>query len=185
MNSEQELDVIVIGAGHAGCEAAFAAAQMGCITLLLTGNMDSVACLPCSASFGGPGRGHLIREIDALGGEMGRNIDRSSIHWRRANTGKGPAVRTSWALVDRRRYSREIEYALKGQANLSLRQTMVQSLEATDDRLRVTDSYGQVFEAKTIVLAAGTFGGDCPAGGGTDSAGERANFPPTCLRRTS
>src|SRR3990170_4014932 len=108
-------DVIVVGAGHAGCEAALAAARMGRRTLLLTMNFDTVALMPCNPSIGGPAKGHLVREIDALGGEMGRNIDRTFIQIRMLNTGKGPAVQALRAQADKRLYSLSMRRLLESQ----------------------------------------------------------------------
>src|SRR5690348_16278977 len=109
-------DVIVVGAGHAGCEAALAAARMGRRTLLVTMNLDSVALMPCNPSVGGPAKGHLVREIDALGGEMGRNTDRTFIQIRLLNSGNGPAVQALRAQCDKQAYRLSMKYALEAQA---------------------------------------------------------------------
>lgn len=106
-------DVIVIGAGHAGCEAALAAARMGCSTLLLTINLDAVAYMPCNPSVGGPAKGHVVRELDALGGEMGRNTDKTHIQMRMLNTGKGPAVHALRAQADKFAYQHEMKKRLR------------------------------------------------------------------------
>ena len=178
MKSASEYAVIVIGAGHAGCEAALAAARMGCKTLLITMSLDSIAALPCSASFGGPGRGHLVRDVDALGGEMGRNIDRTFIHMRRANVSKGPAVRTNWVLVDRRKYQLEMKYVLERQEDLHLKQTTIQEIKRTGSRLLVKDRYGQLFSSITVVLCAGTFlGGITGMGTARIPAGRQGELP--------
>src|SRR5215470_12116310 len=121
-------EVIVVGAGHAGCEAALAAARMGRRTLLLTMNLDSIALMPCNPSIGGPAKGHLVREIDALGGEMGRNTDRTFIQIRLLNTSKGPAVQALRAQCDKQAYRLCMKYALERQPNLELRQATVSKL---------------------------------------------------------
>src|SRR5881275_2110723 len=128
--SEGELiyDVIVVGAGHAGCEAALAAARMGRRSLLLTMNLDTVALMPCNPSIGGPAKGHLVREIDALGGEMGRAIDRTFIQIRMLNTSRGPAVRALRAQADKLDYGRKLREVLERQPRLELRQAMVDGL---------------------------------------------------------
>ena len=113
-------DVIVIGAGHAGCEAALAAARMGCSTLLLSMNLDNVALMPCNPSIGGPAKGHLVREIDALGGEMARNTDKTFIQIRMLNTGKGPAVQALRAQADKKLYGLAMKNTLEAQPNLDL-----------------------------------------------------------------
>jgi len=159
MKSSKEYEVIVIGAGHAGCEAALASARMGCNTLLLTISLDSIAVLPCSASFGGPGRGQLVKEIDALGGEMGKNIDRTYIHARRANTGKGSAVQANWALVDRREYQLKMKGVLEKEKNLHLLQTLVTDINKEDDNIVVRDQYNQEHKGQSVILTAGTFVG--------------------------
>src|SRR5215813_15324642 len=121
-------DVIVVGAGHAGCEAALAAARMGRRTLLLTMNLDSVALMPCNPSIGGPAKGHLVREIDALGGLMGRVTDRSFIQIRLLNESKGPAVQALRAQADKRLYAKVMKEAIEATPNLDLKQAMVERI---------------------------------------------------------
>src|SRR5665647_2000609 len=118
-------DVVVIGAGHAGCEAALASARIGCSTLLLTLNLDNIAMMPCNPSVGGPAKGHLVREIDALGGEMGLAADRASIQMRMLNTAKGPAVHALRAQADKLEYQKAMRAALNGEPLLSVRQLLV------------------------------------------------------------
>src|SRR5215213_7475538 len=131
-NSPQALppavDVIVVGAGHAGCEAALAAARMGCRTLLLTMKLEHVALMPCNPSIGGPAKGHVVREIDALGGEMARCIDRTFIQVRMLNTGKGPAVQALRAQADKALYGTEMRRTLERQPNLTLVEGMVEAV---------------------------------------------------------
>src|SRR5579862_2835288 len=124
-------DVIVVGAGHAGCEAALAAARMGRRTLLLTMNLDSVALMPCNPSVGGPAKGHLVREIDALGGEMARNTDRTFIQIRLLNTGKGPAVQALRVQSDKHAYNAVMREVLEQQPGLSLYQGIVEEILLT------------------------------------------------------
>src|SRR4030081_3092758 len=121
-------EVIVVGAGHAGCEAALASARMGRKTLLLTMNLDSVALMPCNPSMGGPAKGHLIKEIDALGGEIGRNTDRTFIQIRLLNTSKGPAVQALRAQCDKQAYRLAMKFVLESQANLELKQATISQL---------------------------------------------------------
>src|SRR5918911_1364268 len=118
-------DLIAFGAGHSGCEAALAAARMGCRTLVLTGNPETIALMPCNPSIGGPAKGHVVREIDALGGEMGRAIDRSFIQIRLLNTGKGPAVQALRAQADKELYSRLMRRTLEGEPNLKVGRAVV------------------------------------------------------------
>ncbi|MEI7028017.1 tRNA uridine-5-carboxymethylaminomethyl(34) synthesis enzyme MnmG [Paenibacillus sp. y28] len=151
-------DVIVIGAGHAGCEAALAAARMGCETLLLTINLDMVAFMPCNPSVGGPAKGHVVREIDALGGEMGRNIDKTYIQMRMLNTGKGPAVHALRAQADKVLYQNEMKATIEKQPKLTLRQGMVEELMIEDGVCKgVVTKTGATYRSTTVVLTTGTY----------------------------
>src|SRR2546427_7373787 len=156
-------DVIVVGAGHAGCEAALASARMGRKTLLLTMNLDSVALMPCNPSMGGPAKGHLIKEIDALGGEVGRITDRTFIQVRLLNTSKGPAVQALRAQCDKQAYRLAMKYVLEGQPNLELKQATIARLLSDigdDGRAKVTGvvtNNGWQYEASAIILTTGTF----------------------------
>lgn len=150
-------DVVVVGAGHAGSEAALAAARMGAKTLLLTINLDMVAFMPCNPSVGGPAKGVVVREIDALGGEMGRNIDKTYIQMRMLNTGKGPAVRALRAQADKYAYANEMKFTIEKTDNLTLRQGIVESLIVEDEECKgVVTNAGAVYRAKSVVLTAGT-----------------------------
>ncbi|MEH7462561.1 tRNA uridine-5-carboxymethylaminomethyl(34) synthesis enzyme MnmG [Bacillus thuringiensis] len=151
-------DVIVIGAGHAGCEAGLAAARMGAKTLMLTINLDMVAFMPCNPSVGGPAKGIVVREIDALGGEMGRNIDKTHIQMRMLNTGKGPAVRALRAQADKFAYQHELKKTIEETPNLTLCQAMVERLVVEDGVCKgVVTQTGAEYTAKTIVITTGTF----------------------------
>src|SRR5690349_18363877 len=156
-------EVIVVGAGHAGCEAALACARMGRKTLLITMNLDSVALMPCNPSMGGPAKGHLIKEIDALGGEVGRNTDRTFIQIRLLNTSKGPAVQALRAQCDKQAYRLAMKYVLEGQPNLELKQaTIARLLSRIGDDGRpivtgVVTNNGWQYEAGAIILTTGTF----------------------------
>jgi tRNA uridine 5-carboxymethylaminomethyl modification enzyme len=153
---EQMYDVIVIGAGHAGCEAALASARMGSRTLLLTLNLDNVALMPCNPSIGGPAKGHLVREIDALGGEMARNIDRTFIQVRMLNTGKGPAVQALRAQADKKLYGLSMKYTLERQKNLDVKQALIDKLWVDNNIFHVQTNMGWVYEARNVVLTTGT-----------------------------
>ncbi|PFG15448.1 tRNA uridine-5-carboxymethylaminomethyl(34) synthesis enzyme MnmG [Bacillus sp. es.036] len=151
-------DVIVVGAGHAGVEAGLASARMGAKTLMLTLNLDSVAFMPCNPSVGGPAKGIVVREIDALGGEMGRNIDKTHIQMRMLNTGKGPAVRALRAQADKVLYQSEMKRTIEEQDNLTLLQGMVEKLIVEDGICKgVITKTGAEYEAKSVVLTTGTF----------------------------
>ncbi|MBD2860716.1 tRNA uridine-5-carboxymethylaminomethyl(34) synthesis enzyme MnmG [Paenibacillus oceani] len=151
-------EVIVIGAGHAGCEAALAAARMGCETLLLTINLDMVAFMPCNPSIGGPAKGHVVREIDALGGEMARNIDKTFIQLRMLNTGKGPAVHALRAQADKFLYQHTMKETIEQQERLTLRQGMVEELILEDGVcVGVVTKTGAKYFAKAVVLTTGTY----------------------------
>jgi tRNA uridine 5-carboxymethylaminomethyl modification enzyme len=151
-------DVIVVGAGHAGCEAALAAARMGCETLLITINLDMVAFMPCNPSIGGPAKGHVVREIDALGGEMGRNIDKTYIQMRMLNTGKGPAVHALRAQADKFLYQHMMKETIEKTEHLTLRQGMVEELIVKDGVCQgVTTKTGAQYLAKAVVLTTGTY----------------------------
>lgn len=152
-----QYDVIVVGAGHAGSEAALAAARMGSRTLLLTLNLEMVAFMPCNPSIGGPAKGVVVREIDALGGEMGRNIDKTYIQMRLLNTGKGPAVQALRAQADKHLYAHSMKDVLETTDNLELRQGMVDRLVMEGDQCRgVITSTGAIYRSKAVVLTAGT-----------------------------
>ncbi|BDG33997.1 tRNA uridine-5-carboxymethylaminomethyl(34) synthesis enzyme MnmG [Parageobacillus thermoglucosidasius] len=151
-------DVIVVGAGHAGCEAALAAARIGAKTLVITLNLDMIAFMPCNPSIGGPAKGIVVREIDALGGEMARNIDKTYIQMRMLNTGKGPAVRALRAQADKVLYQREMKKKLENQENLTLLQGKVERLIVEDGVCKgVITHTGAHYYAKTVVITTGTF----------------------------
>ena len=152
-----DYDVIVVGAGHAGSEAALAAARMGNKTLLITISLDMVAFMPCNPSIGGPAKGIVVREIDALGGEMGRNIDKTYVQMRMLNTGKGPAVRALRAQADKHLYSSEMKHTMEKEENLTLRQGTVDSLIVEDGECRgVVTNTGAKYRSKSVVLTVGT-----------------------------
>lgn len=151
-------DVIVIGAGHAGSEAGLAAARVGAKTLMITINLDMVAFMPCNPSVGGPAKGIVVREIDALGGEMGRNIDKTHIQMRMLNTAKGPAVRALRAQADKFLYQQEMKKTIEDQENLTLIQGMVEELIVENDVCTgVITKTGAIYRAKTVVITTGTY----------------------------
>jgi tRNA uridine 5-carboxymethylaminomethyl modification enzyme len=151
-------DVIVIGAGHAGCEAALAAARMGAKTAIFTMNLDSIANMPCNPSIGGTAKGHLVREIDALGGEMGKCADKTLIQSRILNRAKGPAVYSLRAQIDRRSYQREMKHTLECQENLHLCQAEVVDIVIRNNKVEgVITHIGSFFPAKAVVLTTGTY----------------------------
>lgn len=151
-------DVIVIGAGHAGVEAGLASARMGAKTLMVTINLDMIAFMPCNPSVGGPAKGIVVREIDALGGEMGRNIDKTHIQMRMLNTGKGPAVRALRAQADKFTYQNEMKKTIENEPNITLMQGMVEELIVEDGECKgVVTMTGAAYRAKTVVITTGTF----------------------------
>lgn len=154
----QKFDIAVIGAGHAGCEAALAAARMGCKTLVCVINLDTIGAMSCNPAIGGLAKGHLVREIDALGGEMAKNIDETSIQFRRLNTSKGPAVRSSRAQADRLLYRLRMKKILENQENLTIRQTTVDQLIVKNNQITgLRTSLDEEIEVKAVVVATGTF----------------------------
>ena len=158
MTYDLTYDVIVVGGGHAGCEAALAAARMGCRTMLLTINLDAIALMSCNPSIGGLAKGHLVKEIDALGGEMAKNIDATGIQFRILNTKKGPAVRASRAQADKQLYRLRMKRVLEQQKNLDLKQGEVTSLYLEGSELRGVDLRSGIrFLSQTVVLTTGTF----------------------------
>ena len=153
-----QYDVIVVGAGHAGCEAGLAAARLGCKTLVLTINMNNVALMPCNPAVGGPAKGQLVREVDALGGEIGLNTDRASIQMRMLNTAKGPAVHALRAQADKNLYQENMKWVLENQENLDLKQAMVNRVMMEKGRAAgVVTGTGAVFKAAAVILTTGTY----------------------------
>ena len=156
--SAGEYEVIVVGAGHAGCEAALAAARMGKKTLIATINLDNIALMPCNPSVGGPAKGHLVREIDALGGEMAKNIDKTSIQIRMLNTGKGPAVRALRAQADKKKYQSEMLKTLEAQNRLDIKQMTVDEIIVEGGVIKgVVTKSGLFYKADTVILTTGTY----------------------------
>lgn len=172
-------DVIVIGAGHAGIEAALASARLGCKTVIFTINMDAVGNCPCNPSIGGTAKGHLVREIDALGGEMGRTADASFIQSRMLNLGKGPAVHSLRAQIDRREYSKIMKHKLELQENLHLKQAEIISIDKNEDGTwQAVTQMNAVYQSKAVIIATGTFlGGRIYVGEVNYAGGPDGLFP--------
>lgn len=175
----QDYDVIVIGAGHAGIEACLASARLGCKTAVFTINLDWVGNMPCNPSIGGTSKGHLVREIDALGGEMGKAADKYSLQSRMLNLGKGPAVHSLRAQIDRREYSAGMKHTLELQENLDIRQGEIVDLQRTEDgRWQVKTKLEAIFTASAVIIATGTFlGGRVYIGDVSYESGPDGMFP--------
>jgi tRNA uridine 5-carboxymethylaminomethyl modification enzyme len=153
-----EYDIAVIGAGHAGCEAALASARLGVKTLLFSISLECIANMPCNPHIGGSSKGHLVREIDALGGEMGKNTDKTLIQLRMLNTSKGPAVHSLRAQADRKRYQAEMKHTLEKQENLYIKQAEIVDFEVEDGKVKsVTTNIGAKYKVKAIIVATGTY----------------------------
>ena len=177
-NYPKKYDVIVVGGGHAGCEAALAAARMRCSTLLLAIDLDKIAAMPCSPSIGGMAKGHLVKEIDALGGEMAKIADQTAIQYKTLNTKKGPAVQATRTQNDKGRYHTAMKAAVECQANLDLKQALVERLVVECGRIRgIEDATGFGYQAPCVVLATGTFlSGLVHIGFATMQAGRAGEF---------
>jgi len=155
---QKKYDVIVVGAGHAGCEASLAASRLGCSTLLLTMNLDTIALMSCNPAIGGLGKGQLVKEVDALGGEMGKAIDETGIQFRLLNTGKGPAVRSSRAQADRKKYREYMKRTLEKQSRLDLKQAVVEKVLIENEEVEGVQTYlKERFLGAAVILSPGTF----------------------------
>ena len=154
----ESADVVVIGAGHAGCEASLASARLGMNTIVLTMSLDSIAMMPCNPNIGGTAKGHLVREIDALGGEMALNIDKTMIQCKMLNSSKGPAVHSLRAQADKRKYHTEMKRVLEGQENLKIIQSEVISLKVLEDgSFNVYTRLGAYYNARAVIVTTGTY----------------------------
>ena len=175
-----DFDVVVIGGGHAGCEAANAAVRLGCTTLLLAVNLDTIGAMPCNPAVGGPGKSHLVKEIDALGGVMGIAADATYLQLRTLNMSRGPAVQSLRAQSDKREYSAWMKQYLESLPNLTLRQGMVKNLLLENNRVSGVElAFGDRVTARAVVLCAGTFlEGTIWIGKETMPAGRAGEFPP-------
>ena len=157
-NLEESYDIVVVGAGHAGCEAALAAARLGLETIMFTVSVDSIALMPCNPNIGGSSKGHLVRELDALGGEMGKNIDKTFIQSKMLNCSKGPAVHSLRAQADKQAYSNEMRKTLENTLNLTIMQGEVTKLLVEDGKIKGVKTYsGAIYNCKAVVLCTGTY----------------------------
>lgn len=155
---EETYDVVIVGAGHAGCEAALASARLGMETIMFTVSVDSIALMPCNPNIGGSSKGHLVRELDALGGEMGKNIDKTFIQSKMLNESKGPAVHSLRAQADKQDYSRHMRRTLENTDHLTIRQAEVSEILAEDGKIRGVKTFsGAVYYAKAVILCTGTY----------------------------
>lgn len=161
---EESYDVIVVGAGHAGCEAALSNARLGLNTIIFTMTVDSIAFMPCNPHIGGSSKGHLVRELDALGGEMGKNIDKTFLQSKMLNKSKGPAVHSLRAQADKDAYAKEMRRVLENQDNLTIRQAEVSELLTeklcdSEDRkiIGIKTTAGAIYHAKAVVLCTGVY----------------------------
>ena len=153
-----EYDVAVIGAGHAGCEAALASARLGMKTLIFSISLEAIANMPCNPHIGGSSKGHLVREIDSLGGEMGKNIDKTMIQIKMLNTSKGPAVHSLRAQADRKKYQAEMKHTLEKQENLEVKQGEIVNIQVENGKIKsVETEVGAIYNVKTAILATGTY----------------------------
>src|SRR3989337_3676210 len=158
MSKENQYDVIVIGAGHAGCEAALACARMGLSTLVLTMNLDTIGLMSCNPAIGGIAKGHRVREIDALGGEMAKNIDATGIQFRTLNMSKGPAVRATRAQADRQLYRLRMKSVIESQENLHIRQALTEKILVKDGSVAAIEpNIGEIFTSRAVIITTGTF----------------------------
>ena len=182
MNDCYNFDIAVIGAGHAGCEAALAAARLGMKTGVFTINLDSIANMPCNPSIGGTAKGHLVRELDALGGEMGKVADKTKLQTRMLNLRKGPAVHSLRAQADRRAYQIEMKKRLEEQENLYIRQAEIKSVEKDGELFKLTIHTGTVYYSKAVIVSTGTYlEGKIIIGETTYSGGPDGLFPSSGL----
>ena len=157
-NVEETYDIVVVGAGHAGCEAALACARLGLETIMFTVSVDSIALMPCNPNIGGSSKGHLVRELDALGGEMGKNIDKTFIQSKMLNQSKGPAVHSLRAQADKQEYTRQMRGTLENTDHLTIRQAEVTEIMAEDGQIKGVKTFsGAVYHAKAVILATGTY----------------------------
>ena len=173
-----EYDIAVIGAGHAGCEAALAAARLGMKTLIFSISLEAVANMPCNPHIGGSSKGHLVREIDALGGEMGKNIDKTMIQLKMLNTSKGPAVHSLRAQADRKRYQAEMKHTLEKQENLEIKQAEIVDIKVENGKVTAIETnIGAIYNVKSIIVATGTYlGGKIFIGDFTQESGPDGVF---------